>query len=245
MGRYLDLVRDRANTENSQVPAPDIRDQSDRTGSSGGLSSLMSLLSRTDPLMKEEPETETSSAFVSHLPPPHTEAEATVASPSIQASASASASTPATKATKATELVQDAWCDVEEERASIVEHDAGIPRVWAEGFAQLRPDRPPTDVPPRRWQQFVDDVGHFLDGPFRAVAAALGWGAHDLFGCNRDRPFARIDQAGLLWLLNGNRLVALSENTAAIETQTGVPQTWRRKPFEPGRVLAWELGDSE
>jgi hypothetical protein len=48
-----------------------------------------------------------------------------------------------------------------------------------------------------------------------------------------------------LWLLNGNRLVALSENTAAIETQTGVLQTWRREPFEPGRVLAWELGDGE
>jgi hypothetical protein len=84
-------------------------------------------------------------------------------------------------------------------------------------------------------------LGRFLDGPFCAVAAALGWGPLDLFGCDRDRPFARIDQAGLLWLLNGDRLVALSENTATIETCTGARQTFGRKPTEPGRVLVWEL----
>ena len=62
-----------------------------------------------------------------------------------------------------------------------------------------------------------------------------------MFGCDRTRPFARIDQAGLLWLLNGDKLIALTENTASIETQTGARQTYRRKPNEPGRVLAWEL----
>jgi hypothetical protein len=37
---------------------------------------------------------------------------------------------------------------------------------------------------------------------------ALGWGPFELFGCDSERPFVRIDQAGLLWLLNGNRLRA-------------------------------------
>ena len=63
----------------------------------------------------------------------------------------------------------------------------------------------------------------------------------DLFGCDRDRPLARIDQAGLLWLVNGDKLVALTENTATIERQTGARQTYRRKPSTPGRVLVWEL----
>ena len=97
----------------------------------------------------------------------------------------------------------------------------------------------------KRWLQFVDYVGRFLDSPFCAVAAALGWGPYDLFGCDRDRPFARIDQAGLLRLLNGDRLIALTENTATIETRTGARQTYRRKSSEPGRVLAWELADGE
>jgi hypothetical protein len=131
--------------------------------------------------------------------------------------------------------------EAEEERAGIVEHDGKIPREWAEGFARLHPDRSPGDMPPKRWQRFVDDVGLFLDSPFCAVAAALGWSPYDLFGCDRDRPYARTDLAGLLWLLNGNRLVALSENTATIESRTGTRQTYRRKPSELGRVLAWEL----
>ena len=100
-------------------------------------------------------------------------------------------------------------------------------------------------MPPRRWLRFVDDVGRFLDSPFCAVAAALGWGPLDLFGCDRERPFARIGQAGLLWLLNGDRLLALTENTATIAIKTGAQQTYRRKPSEPGRVLAWELTGGE
>jgi hypothetical protein len=62
-----------------------------------------------------------------------------------------------------------------------------------------------------------------------------------LFGCDRDRPYARIDRAGLLLLLDGDRLVALTANTATIETRAGARQTYSRKPAEPGRVLAWEL----
>jgi hypothetical protein len=44
-----------------------------------------------------------------------------------------------------------------------------------------------------------------------------------------------------LWLLNGDKLVALSENTATIERRTGARQTYRRKRSSPGQVLVWEL----
>ena len=100
-------------------------------------------------------------------------------------------------------------------------------------------------MPLRRWQTFVDDVGRFLDGPFPAVATALDWGPYDLFGCDRDRPFARIDRQGLCWLIAGNRLVDLGENAAVIEIWTGARQTFHRKPSEPGRVPAWELAGGE
>jgi hypothetical protein len=46
---------------------------------------------------------------------------------------------------------------------------------------------------------------------------------------------------GSCWRLNGDTLVALSENTATIATPTGGSQTYRRKLSEPDRVLAWEL----
>jgi hypothetical protein len=133
------------------------------------------------------------------------------------------------------------WGEAKEERTAIVEYDGNITPAWAEGFARLHPDRPPGDVSRKRWLTFLDDIGRFLDSPFCAVAAALGWGPHDLFGCDGDRPFARIDHAGLLWLLNGDKLIALAENAATIERRTGARQTYRRKPCGPSRVLAWEL----
>jgi hypothetical protein len=132
--------------------------------------------------------------------------------------------------------------DGKPERAAIVEHDGGIPHPWAEGFAQLHPDQPPPNVPPQRWVQFLDDIGQFLDGPFCAAATALGWGPLDLFGCDRDRPFARLDHAGLLWMVKGNRLVALSEHAAIIEMPSGARQTFRRRPISGDHVvLPWDL----
>jgi hypothetical protein len=131
---------------------------------------------------------------------------------------------------------------LDEERAALIEHEGGIPREWAEGFARLDPNRPPGDVPLRRWRTFVDDIGVFLDGRWAATAAALGWGPGELFGCDRDRPFARVDTAGLLWLLNGDTLVALSSEIAVIERVTGARQTYRRRAPRDGDVsLAWEM----
>jgi hypothetical protein len=143
--------------------------------------------------------------------------------------------------TAAADCALATWGEAQAERAAIVEHDGKIPRAWAGGLAKLHPDRPPAAVPPPRWRTFIDDIGRFHDAGWAVKAAALGWGPYDLFGCDRDRPYARIDQAGLLWLLDGIRTVALSENTATIETRTGARQTWRRKPGELARVLAWEL----
>jgi hypothetical protein len=128
-----------------------------------------------------------------------------------------------------------------EERAGIVEFEAGIPTTWAEGFARLDPNHAPTGVPLKRWRQFVGDVGLFLEC-WAGKAAALGWGPEDLFGAHPRKPFERIDYLGLLWLLNGARVIALTEDTAAVEMANGARQSYRRKPYFAGRVIAWELG---
>jgi hypothetical protein len=135
------------------------------------------------------------------------------------------------------------WTDAQDERAAIAEYDGGAPRAWGEALARLDRANPPADVPLHRWRLFIDDCGHFLDQGWANRAQALGWGPLDLFGCDRERPLARIDHAGLLWLLHGRKLVAITTETASIETQTtGVRQTYRRQLFEGDRiVLAWEL----
>jgi hypothetical protein len=136
----------------------------------------------------------------------------------------------------------DAWRDAQEERAAIVEYDGGTPRAWAEGFARLDPNKPPTDMPQTRWLRFIDDCGSFLDSAWPARAAALGWGPLDLFGCDRERPFVRPDHKGLLWLVNGGTIIELNKHGARIQTKTGGTQSYERRPVEVGRVvLAWEL----
>lgn len=137
------------------------------------------------------------------------------------------------------------WSDAEEERAAIAEYDGGAPRSWGEALARLDPARPPADISPTRWLRFIDDCGRFIDNGWAARAAALGWGPLDLFGCNREKPFARISQAGLLWLLDGRKLLALTGDTAAIATQSGGKLTLYRRQLETGGVLAWELSAAE
>jgi len=135
------------------------------------------------------------------------------------------------------------WSEPHGERAAIAKGDvAGGPRAWAEALARLDPATPPGDVPLRRWQQFIDDCGRFLDHGWAEKSNALGWRPLDLFGCDRERPWARIDRSGLLWLLDGRKLVALTAKTASIEAASGVRHTYYRAPIEAGRVvLAWEL----
>jgi len=137
------------------------------------------------------------------------------------------------------------WDDPEADRAAIAERDGGAPRVWAEALARLDPACPPCDIPPTRWLRFIDDCGRFLDDGWAARAGALGWGPLDLFGCNRDKPFARISQAGLLWLLEGRKLLALTRDTATITTHSGGSLTFYRRQLEAGGVLAWEMGSAE
>jgi hypothetical protein len=129
------------------------------------------------------------------------------------------------------------------ERAAIVEYDAITGRDWAEALARIDGSRPPADVPPQRWQQLIDDAGRFIDQRWAARAETLGWSPLDMFGADRIKPFARLDRAGLLWLINGRKLIALTENTATIETTPGSPpQTYRRRDRGDGRVLLWDLG---
>jgi hypothetical protein len=112
---------------------------------------------------------------------------------------------------------------------------------WAEGIGRLDPDHPRADVPLGRWQKLLADARRLIDDGIVAQAAAAGWSAHDLFGCDATKPFARLDQMGLAWFVKGARVVSTSMSAAVIETPTGARQTYRRKDGALGRVLVWEL----
>jgi hypothetical protein len=119
--------------------------------------------------------------------------------------------------------------------------------TWAEGIARLRTKLPPRDYPMSAWQQLLRDAERFLErwGP---QAVALGWQDWELFGCCRFAPWGRIEGMGLVLLLRGNEVVALTDSEAVIRTVRGARQTHPRKPYDPllpaERCLVWGLGDA-
>jgi hypothetical protein len=123
---------------------------------------------------------------------------------------------------------------------------AGVPAAWLEGVARLTTMAPPRTYPAHAWQQLIVDTERFLDD-WAQQAAALGWPAWELFGCHRRAPWGRIQGMGLVLLLHGDPLAALTASEAVIRRPSGAHQTWRRKPADPlpaaERCLVWELGD--
>jgi hypothetical protein len=101
-------------------------------------------------------------------------------------------------------------------------------------FAVLRL-RCPDHVEPADWRQAVEDGGRFL-ATWGDQAEALGWSSRDLFGLHTipDHPkpsyrrLSRYDGTGLIWLLRGRPVVALTEITAAIQNPTGAIVTYRK-----------------
>jgi hypothetical protein len=87
----------------------------------------------------------------------------------------------------------------------------------------------PDFVETRRWRQAVGDGQQFL-ASWSEQANAFGWTARELFGLHTapERPLAsyrrlaRYDETGLIWLLRGRPVVALTEAVAAIQGTTAV-----------------------
>jgi hypothetical protein len=117
--------------------------------------------------------------------------------------------------------------------------DPGICFCWGEGVAQLNSTRPPENIPPRRWVQFINDCNQFLK-IWATQANALGWEALDLFGCDSVKPYSRVDRQGLVWILNGRRVIAMTAEAATIEGAGSSRLAYRRER-KNDRILAWKL----
>jgi hypothetical protein len=107
--------------------------------------------------------------------------------------------------------------------------------------------RCPDHVPVERWRQAVEDWKRFLS-QWGEQAEALGWTSRDLFGLHTPPAtphpsysrLSRYDATGLVWLLRGRPVVALTEATAAIQGPTGAITVYRRY----NKPALGPLGDS-
>jgi hypothetical protein len=81
-------------------------------------------------------------------------------------------------------------------------------------LATLRAANPTGDD--RRWRQACSDASRFLRN-WGEEARALGWTADDLFGLHPIAPLARYDAMGLVWLLCGQPVAAITEAEALLQ----------------------------
>jgi hypothetical protein len=119
--------------------------------------------------------------------------------------------------------------------------------AWRRDVERLGSSQQPRSYPHRAWSELLADSERFLER-WGMQAVRLGWPTWELFGCHHRVPFGRIQGMGLLLLLRGRELVALTADEAVIRTATGAHQTYRRKardPLHPAeRCLVWELSDA-
>jgi hypothetical protein len=151
--------------------------------------------------------------------------------------------------------------DNPKKRADIIEHDGRTARAGNRGSQEQtkantqRPyertlaalcERCPDLVEEHRWHEAITDANAFVI-QWGVQAAALGWTARDLFGLANipDRPspnyqrLSRYDQTGLVWLLQGRRVVELTKDKAVIQTATGTLSFRRRTKLALASSPAW------
>jgi len=99
--------------------------------------------------------------------------------------------------------------------------------TYSQSLAVLRAECP-AYVDAADWQQAIKD-GHRFVTQWGKQAEALGWAPADLFGLHippentapNYRRLSRYDKTGLIWLVQGRRVVELTKDKAVIETATG------------------------
>lgn len=129
--------------------------------------------------------------------------------------------------------------DDRDERAAIVEHEGSVPREWAEAYASLLAMPRPEGITEARWRLLLDDAGRFLDG-WAHEASALGWAASDVWTCRLPPAASDLPSLGLVGVLNGRRVVAITEACATIAADNGAPPTVYRRPTASQTVWRWQ-----
>jgi hypothetical protein len=120
--------------------------------------------------------------------------------------------------------------------------ESRVPVGWTMGVEALERRSPPTDVQLHRWERFVHDCVNFLAAKENGaeLAAMLGWDDLALFAA-RTRPLDHKGSAGLLWHINGGRIVELHRDWAVIEqAEDRSRRVHHRRRLDPRTVtLPW------
>ena len=99
----------------------------------------------------------------------------------------------------------------------------GLPRYWVKAFAALAATPCPSYVAPERWQQLLADADQLRR--WAPMLAAMGWTLPDVLGR------ARIDHMSLVWLMQGQRVCAVTSIATVLRGTDGLTTyIYRRGP---------------
>ena len=89
----------------------------------------------------------------------------------------------------------------------------------------------------------MDDCNAFLNSPEADRGAQLGWHTMQLFGCKPRYPLSYLGEAGLLWHVNGGKIIELHRTWAVIDDPVNrSPRTFYRRNIAPEQItLPWML----
>jgi len=111
---------------------------------------------------------------------------------------------------------------------------------WLDRFSSIDAHEPPRGFPAKDWHALHRDGTEFLR-TWGRKAVALGWSTLDVFGVHRIAPSANYAAMGLVLLLRGAHVVALTADSAMIQNSTGSRLTFRRQAPHDAAVPVWEL----
>ena len=111
--------------------------------------------------------------------------------------------------------------------------------LWREGLSAMQKVPRPDWVDPSRWKQLLADADWFMMA-WAEDAQRLGWSAGDLFGTPISPWSTAVDQLGLVPLLRGRSVSAITADTATITNRIGDPNVMRLYPWRVAGIPMWE-----
>ena len=125
-------------------------------------------------------------------------------------------------------------------KSSQLENSTSTTDPWAAGVADLARMTPPDGFTYSQWRRIGSDAAELLH-THGADMHRHGWDAADAFGVHPDALGRAVRAWGLALLLDGGRVVDVTDIGATIERPNGVRQSFTRRSGS-GAVPVWEIG---
>jgi hypothetical protein len=116
---------------------------------------------------------------------------------------------------------------------------------WRAHFKTIDRTTPPDGVPINRWRRFLNDCASFIHNGRCLQAIEMGWDEYQLFAFDNQAPLARVDHLGVLWFVQGAKILDVTPNRIEMAVKSGSLSS-RPREIDPRFVrLPWEAQEEQ